>query len=63
MDSNTLTVSKPEEVLGVGVAVIGTYLAISQIDRAITKAQDGVEQQRIEAQVNLTKTLEADLVK
>ena len=54
---------KAGTVIGGGVAAVGTYLGISQIDRAITKAQDSAEQKRIEQQANVTRKLEEDLLK
>ena len=54
---------KAGTVIGVGVAAVGTYLGISQIDRAIAKAQDKVEQKHLEAQANITKALENNLLK
>ena len=63
MYKNTPCRVKAGIVIGGGVAAVGTYLGISQIDRAITKAQDKVEQERLEAQASITKALENDLLK
>ena len=54
---------KAGTVIGGGVAAVRTYLEISQIDLAITNAQDKVEQEGLEAQANTTKALENDLLK
>ena len=53
--------TKAGKYVGTGVAGLGAYVGVSQIDRAIQKAQDEAEENKDEKHKNLTDTLEADL--
>ena len=55
--------TKAGRYAGTGLAGLGAYIAASQIDRAIQKAQDNSENQTAEKDKNLTDTLEADLLR
>ena len=55
--------TKAGRYAGTGLAGLGAYIAASQIDRAIQKAQDDSEDTTAEKNKNLTDTLEADLLR
>ena len=48
---------------GTGLAGLGAYIGVSQIDRAIQKEQDRAEDKTAEKHKNVTDTLEADLLR
>ena len=54
---------KAGKYVGGGIAALGSYIAASQIDRAIQRAQDKADDQTEEKHANETATLEADLLK
>ena len=56
-------ITKAGKWAGTGLAFLGAYVAVSQIDRAIQKAQDEAEDKTAEHQKNVTDTLEADLLR
>ena len=55
--------TKAGSYAGGGIAGLGAYIGISQVDRAIQKAQDRAEDKTEEKHKNLTDTLEADLLR
>ena len=55
--------TKAGRYAGAGLAGLGAYIAASQIDRAIQKAQDDSEDKMAQKNKNLTDTLEADLLR
>ena len=54
---------KAGKYVGGGIAALGSYIAASQIDRVIQRAQDKADDKTEEKHANETATLEADLLK